>query len=86
MKRTLEILILIAVIASVGALAGCTPDGGTPPPEPDPPKALAAPAEASAEADAEFWRTAAALLLAGLCAAFIGGTAVGSKAKRHASS
>ncbi len=103
MKRILELLILIAVIASIGALTGCSPhkeEASGPPPRPEPPPAhdvlreqveherqLRASAEARTEeasADADFWRATAALLSVGLCAAFIGGTAIGSKGKKHA--
>ena len=103
MKRILELLILVAVVASIHALTGCVPTKGssTPSetPEPAPHEILrrqveqerqlrsAAESRASdAASGADFWRAAAALLGTCVCAAFIFGTAIGSKGKDHAGS
>jgi hypothetical protein len=100
MKHIIEILILLAIIASIGALTSCTPEKSTPgpavPPEPhevlkeqvDQERGLREEAEVRAESATsklKFWEVACSLIFIGACIAFITGTAIGSKGRNDAS-
>ena len=100
MKHIIEILILLAVIVSVGALAGCSPESAAPgePPGASPEvmqtridheRGLRAGAETLAAKEAArrtFWETLSVLGLLAVCAAFIIGTAIGSRGRKDATS
>ena len=107
MKRILEILILIAVIASIGAMTGCNEDEAPDKKKPSAPavqppnphevlmdqvaqeRVLRSQAEFRAEeADSgkAFWANAAFVLFVSAVCAFVVGTAIGSKGRKHAGS
>jgi hypothetical protein len=101
MKHIIEILILLVIIASIGALTSCTPEKSTPrppvPPKPhevfkeqvDQERGLRQEAEIRAEKESsrvEFWESAFVVVFVGACIAFIVGTAIGSKGRKHADS
>lgn len=101
MKHIIEILILLAIIASIGALTSCKPEKSfpAPPPPPEPHDVLKEQVnqerelreEAETRADKEssrvkFWESACVFVFVGACIAFIAGTAIGSKGRKHADS
>ena len=101
MKHIIEILILLAIIVSIGALTSCTPEKVSPepaiPPEPhevlkeqvDQERELREEAETRAEKESsrvKFWESACVVVFVGACIAFIAGTAIGSKGRKHADS
>jgi hypothetical protein len=101
MKHIIEILILLAIIVSIGALTSCIPEKSTPrppvPPEPhkvfkeqvNQERDLRQEAETRAEKESsrvKFWESACVVVFVGACIAFITGTAIGSKGRKHANS
>ena len=101
MKHIIEILILLAIIASIGALTSCKPEKSSSepevPPEPhevlkqqvDRERELREEAEIRAEKESSrgnFWEFACVVVFVLACIAFIAGTAIGSKGRKHADS
>ena len=95
MKHIIEILILVAIALSIGALAGCSPAGA--PAEPHElleervahERGLREEAELRAEGAAsrvKFWEGACAVIFVAACLLFIAGTAIGSTGRKHGNS
>ena len=101
MKHIIEILIILAIVASIGAMTSCTSEEAEPepavPPEPhevlkeqiSQERELREEAEARAdfaESRGNFWEFACVAVFVLACIAFIAGTAIGSKGRKHADS